>query len=177
MKGLSKMTTRSRKLGQDRLARLGTQDLTLRFDHQHLEMDDRARQREILAKAKADPEQGIAGVQKAQGEKEAIHTRSRGEKGSEETACKRAQCIRSRAHYSRQDRGDGERSKMQMRRNAKLPSSRNSLCGYADERHLSEPRWANTVPSECHRRSNDTGEVRYNHWDCVEDDDQWFQSS
>ena len=45
MKGLSKMTTRSRKLGQDRLARLGTQDLTLRFDHQHLEMDDRARER------------------------------------------------------------------------------------------------------------------------------------
>ena len=75
-----------------------------------------------------------------QGHREAIHARSGDEKGSEDTASKRAQNIRSQAHYSRQDRGDGEHSKTQMRRNAKLPSSRNSLCGFADERRLSEPR-------------------------------------
>ena len=52
VKGLSKMTTRSRKLGKLRLTKLerdlvGTQKLTLRFDHpQHLEMNNRARQRE-----------------------------------------------------------------------------------------------------------------------------------
>ena len=66
--------------------------------------------------------------------------RVRDEKGSEETASKRAQCVRCQDHHVRQDRGDGEHSKTQMRRNAKLPSSRNRLCGYADERRLSLPR-------------------------------------
>ena len=74
------------------------------------------------------------------GRQETIHTRSADEKGSEVTASNRAQCIRCQTHYSRQDRGDGEHSKTQKRRNAKLPSSRNSPCGDPDKRHLSESR-------------------------------------
>ena len=45
-----------------------------------------------------------------QGDRETIHTRTGDENGSEETANKRAQCIRRQTHYTRQDRGDGERS-------------------------------------------------------------------
>ena len=72
VKGLSKMTTRSRKLGKVRLARLvryhvGTQKLTLRFDlPDNLGKNGRARQRErSLPRRRPIPNRGIAGVQKA----------------------------------------------------------------------------------------------------------------
>ena len=68
VKGLSKMTTRSRKLGKVPLARLVRYRVgTLRFNLPEKLGNERSCEttREILAKAKADPEQGIAGVQKA----------------------------------------------------------------------------------------------------------------
>ena len=70
LKGLSKMTTRSRKLGKVLLARLisrGHAEAHAQIRSSRELGDERSCEttREILAKVKADPEQGIAGVQKA----------------------------------------------------------------------------------------------------------------